>query len=190
MHNLNPFSETVKSVRKKKEKQSPLVLWLRVCACFYMLSGSRNRHWPIFVFGLCFKFQTFVVECLNGKKGGCFRLCVFFSKAKPAANVIHAYQHHSFCISVWILVHQKTCHIKMAESNDRRVIGLSMMEPQIHIKKYRERERERGRDFYLTKRDLWERSLRERKREREVGRCEKKRNNGNNKRNCFFLPHH
>ena len=26
MHNLNPFSETVKSVRKKKEKQSPLVL--------------------------------------------------------------------------------------------------------------------------------------------------------------------
>ena len=49
---------------------------------------------------------------------------------------------------------------------------------------YKEITRER--DFYLTKRDLWERSLRE----REVGRCEKKRNNGNNKRSCFFLPHH
>ena len=55
--------------------------------------------------------------------------------------------------------------VEMAESNDRRVIGSSMMEPQIHIKKYRERERERERerDFYLTKRDLWER-------ERERGR--------------------
>ena len=81
-----------------------------------------------------------------GKKEGVSVFVFFFSKAKPAANVIHAYQHHSFCISVWILVHQKTCHIKMAESNDRRVIGLSMMEPQIHIKKYRERERERERE--------------------------------------------
>ena len=103
-----------------------------------------------------------------GKKEGVSVFVFFFSKAKPAANVIHAYQHHSFCISVWILGHQKTCHIKMAESNDRRVIGLSMMEPQIHIKKYRERERER--DFYLTKRDLWERE-----RERGVGRCERRR---------------
>ena len=81
-----------------------------------------------------------------GKKEGVSVFVFFFSKAKPAANVIHAYQHHSFCVSVWILVHQKTCHIKMAESNDRRVIGLSMMEPQIHIKKYRERERERERE--------------------------------------------
>ena len=38
--------------------------------------------------------------------------------------------------------------VEMAESNDRRVIGSSMMEPQIHIKKYREREREREREIF------------------------------------------
>ena len=46
MHNLNPFSETVKSVRKKKEKQA---LWffdsgsLRVFICFQGVGTGTDQ---------------------------------------------------------------------------------------------------------------------------------------------------
>ena len=97
MHNLNPLSETVKSVRKKKEKQSPLVLWLRASVCFYLLSRSRNRHWPISVFGPCFKFQTSVVECLKWEKRRVSSSLCFFLKSQ-AGNKCHSCLSASFIL--------------------------------------------------------------------------------------------